>query len=70
MVYVAICLDTSISSPRRDKCIFLHMDISKSGYPCPGVLASRCSFLCWKDELSEGARTVGTEETRIESGHL
>ena len=61
MVYVAICTNISISSPRRDKCILLQMNTSESALaPVP---ARRCSFLCWKDELSDGARTGGTEET-------
>ena len=68
MVNVAICWDISISSPRREKCIFSEKKILKVPIPpppCPGVLARRCSCMCWKDELSDGARTRGTEETGI-----
>ena len=68
MVNVAICSDISISSPRREKCIFSEKKILKVAIPpppCPGVLARRCSCMCWKDELSDGARTRGTEETGI-----
>ena len=61
MVYVAICTNISISSPRRDKCILLQMNTSESALAA--VPAWRCSFLCWKDELSDGVRTGRTEET-------
>ena len=62
MVYVAICTNISISSPRRDKCILSQMNTSESALAA--VQAWRCSSLCWKDELSDGARTGGTDEIK------